>query len=280
MVPHFEIPSLKILGPVAIQPFGVLVASAVIVGAWLTGKRAQDHGLKHLQVRNMIFWSVLIGFLSAHFLDVVFYEDGPWDERRFRLLLDPRSNLSSMGGFFGAVVGLVAWCRVHRQRIMPYADSLAFGLAPGWILGRLGCFVAHDHPGERTSFFLGVAYPCDAPVCPPRGGFHMTWHSAFARHDLGLYEALFAACVTVFFLVARRWMRPRAGFFVACLALFYAPIRFALDFLRVPESAMEGADPRYASLTPAQYAAIAVFLAGLGVLWAAYGKRYSQSKSA
>ena len=59
--------------------------------------------------------------------------------------------------------------------VMPYADSLAYGLATGWMFGRLGCFTAHDHPGIRTSFFLGVKYP--------EGTGFVT------RFDLGLLEA-------------------------------------------------------------------------------------------
>ena len=147
----------------------------------------------------------------------------------------------------GALAGLFYWCKVNREPVMPYADSLGYGLSIGWMFGRLGCFTAHDHPGHFTHFFLGVRYPDGV------------------RHDLGFDEALWAALVaTVFFILARR-QRP-LGLYVTILTLAYAPVRFGLDFLRVTDLA--GADPRYFGLTPAQWGSIAVLGAGVGLaMW-------------
>src|SRR5262249_40581196 len=138
--------------------------------------------------------------------------------------INPLGGLSSFGGFMGALGGLFYWARRNRQPVMPYADSLAFGLAPGWMFGRFGCFSAPDHPGRRTDFFLAVRYP---------GG---------ARHDLGLDEALWALGITLVFLWLARKDRP-LGIYVTLLSLAYAPVRFAFDFLRATDT--PGADPRY-----------------------------------
>ena len=48
---------------------------------------------------------------------------------------------------------------------------------------------------------------------------------------------------------------------MAATALCYAPVRFAMDFLRIHES--DNADPRYGHLTPAQWACVALFAFGL-----------------
>ena len=184
-------------------------------------------------------------FLVAHLFDVVAYQlpQGPvtlWQ------VLNPFGGLSSFGGFLGALAGLFAWSHRRRFAVLPFADALAFGLAPGWMFGRLGCFTAHDHPGQLTTFFLGVRYP---------GG---------TRHDLGLYEALWAALVWVLFLALARAPR-RTGTYVSLLAVLYAPLRFGLDFLRIHEGA--NADPRYAGLTPAQYGCSLVFAAGCALIF-------------
>ncbi len=132
---------------------------------------------------------------------------------------------------------------------MPYADSLGYGLAAGWFFGRMGCFSAHDHPGHKTAFFLSVNYKY-------LGG---------PRHDLGLDEALWALAMTILFLLLSRKKRA-LGTYVALLTLCYAPVRFALDFLRATD--LPGADPRYAGLTPAQYGSIVCFGAGVAlVVW-------------
>lgn len=84
-----------------------------------------------------------------------------------------------------------------------------------------------------------------------------------AFHDLGWYELLylFVVIVPLFLWLDREERRP--GFWVGAFVVSYAPVRFALDFLRV-------GDARYLALTPAQWAALVV-LAGAGAWWWAAG---------
>ena len=51
------------------------------------------------------------------------------------------------------------------------------------------------------------------------------------------------------------------GTYVAMTALCYAPVRFAMDYLRVRD--VEQADPRFGGLTPAQWSCVALFVFGL-----------------
>ena len=263
MIPYLQIPSIPIFDRPMIHPFGILVATGILVGASLTVRRGRQLGLVEENVKNMIFWSVFTGFVLAHFLDVIVYQDDLNWTQKLQSLADPRSGLSSMGGFAGAVLGLYVWCRRNKEPVLPYADSLAYGLAVGWMFGRLGCFVAHDHPGNPTTFFLGVDYPCAAAHCQNVGDSLYYIGAEHRRHDLGFYEALIAAGLALFYAVADRF-RPRVGFFVAAIATYYGPVRFFLDYLRVEK--VRGADPRYLGLTPAQYAAIAIMLIGVALI--------------
>jgi phosphatidylglycerol:prolipoprotein diacylglycerol transferase len=241
MIPWFEI-RIPSIGPIAIHAFGILVATGILVGARLTRNRGRELGLADEAVASMITTSLVCGFLFAHVFDVVAYQlpsHPDWWQ-----IINPLSGLSSYGGFIGALGGLFYWCHKHRKPVMPYADSLAFGLAAGWLFGRLGCFTAHDHPGRMSHFFLAVRYP------------------EGARHDLGLDEALWALGMTVLFLLLQRRRRP-LGLYVSLLSLAYGPARFLLDFLRATD--VSGADPRYFGLTPAQYGSILVTLAGVAL---------------
>ena len=277
MIPYLQIPSLPIFDSVAIHPFGVLVATGILVGASLTIRRGRKLGLDEEMVKSMIFWSVFTGFVFAHVLDVLLYQEHPDTGSMLRALADPRSGLSSMGGFLGAVVGMFAWCKRNKQAVLPYADSLAYGLATGWMFGRMGCFVAHDHPGNVVGHewysFLSVDYPCSQSHCPvmPDKGLIVTASKidpAFRRYDLGFFEVLVAGALACFYFIAERF-KPRAGFFVAAIATYYGPVRFLLDYLRVRNVA--GADPRWPAgaswgLTPAQYAAVLVSIIGIGLI--------------
>jgi phosphatidylglycerol:prolipoprotein diacylglycerol transferase len=243
MIPWFNI-KFPSLGPLTIHAFGILVATGILVGSRLTRNRGRQLGIGDEMIASMITTVLICGFLFAHIFDVFAYQTAGEHPTLWQII-NPLGGLSSYGGFIGALGGLFYWTRKYRQPVMPYADSLAYGLATGWMFGRLGCFTAHDHPGLRTDFFLGVQYP---------GG---------TRHDLGLYEAIWALAVTVLFQLLARRNRP-LGLYVALLSLLYGPVRFALDFLRASD--VPGADPRYFSLTPAQYGSVAVFVAGILLL--------------
>lgn len=240
MIPYFQIPSLFGL----IHSFGVLVAIGILVGVRVTRLRAAQLGLDDEHATNMTTWAVGVGFVVAHVFDVFAYR---WSEFvRDPIILVNNFSISSYGGFAGALLGIWLWHKRYKQPMLPYCDAISFGLAPGWMFGRLGCFSAHDHPGKHTSFFLAVQYP-DGP-----------------RHDLGLDEALFAAFLTTLFFILYR--KPRkAGLYLALECLLYAPVRLFFDALRATDTA--GADPRFLGLTPAQYASILLVFVGLAILW-------------
>jgi phosphatidylglycerol---prolipoprotein diacylglyceryl transferase len=258
LIPYITLPELTLLParffgrfppiPISIKPFGALVAMGVYLGAYLTVKRAKRIGLDERAMSSFIAWGVGIGFVCAHVLDEVFYYPQ-------RLVEDPLSivklwdGLSSFGGFTGAVLGMLIWRSIYRVPTLPYSDNFMSMLPVGWVFGRTGCATAHDHPGLLSDSWLAVQYP---------GG---------GRFDLGLLEMLLSIPLMLCFLWLARRPRPW-GFFSALACISYAPLRFALDFLRehdaVPGDIHGAIDPRYFYLTPAQWECFAML--GFGVL--------------
>lgn len=237
MIPYIELPSLKIWGPLAIHPFGVLVALGLITGyhvARYLGEK--NYSINREEFSNYATWVAVTGFIVAHIVSVVFY----FPEK---LAKDPLelvkfwTGLSSFGGFFGGAIASIIYLKKKKLPKWEYIDISAVGLSVGWLFGRLGCTIAHDHPGKHTNFFLAVRYP-EGP-----------------RHDLGFYEWLFTIVLNIFLFSIIIPKRPKPGNIVAILAIIYSPVRFMLDFLRV-------ADKLYFGLTPGQY--FSIFLFGLG----------------
>jgi len=279
LIPYPQIPSFPEGAPLAIHPFGILVALGILVGALLTIRRGRFLGLNDDKLKNMIFSTVLSGVVVSHITDVLIYQEHPTTGKLLLALLDLRTGLSSMGGFAGAVLGLYVWCRKNRERVFPYADALAYGLATGWFFGRTGCYVAHDHPGNRMNpgdpfYFLGVDYPCPEVPCGVKGDDLFYVGNQFRRHDMGFEEAMFAGLLALFFLILGRF-KPRLGVFVAWIATIYGPVRLGLDTLRIRAGAH--ADVRWLGLTPAQYAAFLVTAIGLS-LWYFVAKQPKQPR--
>jgi phosphatidylglycerol:prolipoprotein diacylglycerol transferase len=261
LVPYFELPELPIISerffgsfpaePITFKPFGMLFALGAYTGTVAALRQARRLGASDNAVLSMTGWVAVSSFFFAHVFDVLFYY--PRD-----LLNDPLlilrfwEGLSSFGGFIGAFIGAFAWRAFYKARLLPYADIVASSFPVTWTFGRLGCTVAHDHPGVPSDFFLAVKYP--------DGG----------RHDLGFYEFLITVPLAIAFLALRR--RPRRwGFYGGILCTYYAPLRFLMDFFRersdafAPGSFATG-DARYLGLTPAQWACLPLLAIGVTLL--------------
>jgi phosphatidylglycerol:prolipoprotein diacylglycerol transferase len=285
MVPYIHIPDGHI-GPLPLHPFGVLVATGVLLGTAMTTRRARRLGWDLAKLNSFVTWMLVSAFVLSHVLDSLFYH---WDEvvKRPVSVLMLWEGLSSFGGFIGAAVGIVLWkylaiengrlrVRPTPQPLLPFADLVASCLPLGWMFGRAGCASVHDHPGARaaTDTLMAVAWPLHPtfdPVTDVYTGdgsvtkflFVQLVHGQYARYDLGFLELLFTIVLTACF--AATWhRRVPLGSYLIATALSYAPIRFAMDYLRIPES--EGGDTRYAGLTPAQYCCVALFLYGLWMI--------------
>jgi phosphatidylglycerol---prolipoprotein diacylglyceryl transferase len=244
LIPYFVVPPLR-LGPVAIQPFGVLSASGVWLAMSLLVRNARHRGLDVEPVEKLAGWALIGGLVGAHLVHVLLYHPEELRENGPLQVLKIWDGLSSTGGVVGGLVASIVFLRHRGLPFAPYADSFALALPPGWAVARLGCFAVHDHPGVLTRFFLAVDFP---------GG---------ARHDLGLYDAIVLAAITaVVYLLRHRG--ELQGRLLGVVALLYGSCRFCLDFLRARD--ISYADARYLGLTPAQYAAIALVVYGAWVV--------------
>lgn len=235
MIPYVEIPPLFMIGSFAVQPFGVLVLTGCIVGFFVAYWYAGKLGLYRNEFRHIAPWVLVSGFVFSHLIDMALYFP---EELLSRPLssVSIGTSMSSYGGFFGGGLAAIIYLRKKNLPVLQYVDALVMGLTAGWFFGRLGCSIAHDHPGRPSEFFLAVRFP-DVP-----------------RHDLGLYEWLFTILLLIIALTIRPW-KFRPGTLTGMLCVLYGPVRFMLDFLRV-------GDRLYFGFTPGQY--FSVLLLGIG----------------
>jgi phosphatidylglycerol---prolipoprotein diacylglyceryl transferase len=255
-IPYITLPEVPIFpavgdfGPLTIKPFGTLVATGVYLGWNLAAKQAKRLGLDAEAFNSFCAWIVTAGFIGGHVFDVILYHpkkvtDVPFFEAVKHLAFIWESQ-ASFGGFMGAIIGLVAWkLRYKKESTLAYADTVASAFPFAWVFGRMGCSVAHDHPGAHSDAWYAIQYP--------DGG----------RYDLGLYEMLFTVLIASSFFYFMRKPRPY-GFYLGVSTLVYAPVRFGLDFLRARD--VRDADPRHFGLTPAQWLCVGMAAVGVSFL--------------
>lgn len=249
LIPWFEPPVLNIpIGDftLPLHGFGVLVAIGFVVGGNQAMQRATRLGMDPEVINRLIGWLVFGTFLGGHVGYGLMYKPQEYFANPVEFL-KVWQGLSSFGGF-AVCVPIAVWFfwKEKVPSIWAFCDCLAYGLTVGWFFGRMGCFVAHDHPGTPTEFWLGVY-----GMCPGLG-------RDVACHDMGLYEALWSiGMYGVFRLLDRRALVP--GVMTLALGACYGPVRFAMDFLRPVVT-----DVRYAGFTPGQYWSIALTLLCVG----------------
>ena len=241
-LPCLRIHPLHLVGPLSLQPFGALVVVGILAGYALALRRARELGVPRREISAAAQCAVIGGLLGAHLFDLFVNRPESLQKQGLVALCQFWSGIDSFGGFLGALMAVVFYFRTIGKPWLRHADALTQGLALGWVFGRLGCALVHDHLEGFSTFWLAIRYP---------GG---------ARHDLGLYEFLVTGFVIFpVSLFVRHW-DARPGMCTAAIALLYGTSRFALDLLR--ESSR-----RFAGLTTAQYGSIGLLCLGALLLY-------------
>lgn len=242
MIPYFELTTIP-LGPIRIQVWGLFVALGILVALVVGMMEVRRRGLKSGVFLDLAAWLVLTGIVGGRLVYAA-YEPTAFARQPLAILRLWDGGMSIFGGFFGAglAAAIFAWRR--RLAIWPYLEAAAFALPLGCAIGRLGCFLIHDHPGVASSVWFAVAYP---------GG---------PRLDHGLLLACLNLAIFGLFLIWRALGRQVS--WLAAYLLLYGTARFVLDFWRawdLPQS-----DVRWSGLTPAQYGSLILVLGGLALI--------------
>lgn len=270
MFPYVTQPSFSV-GPVSVHAFGLIVAAAALTGDLLYRRRLAQLRLDQATGAALGWWALVAGFAGAHVFSLVFYFPEklalrPW------LIFKLWEDVSSFGGMIGGGIGASLFLAVRARSLSArekwlYLDAAAFVLPFAWAIGRVACTLAHDHPGGVTSFPLSISLHSPAAqefiknVYADEGirlsqGLPL---DSLGFHDLGWYEFLYLGFLVAplfYWLDARQRGLARApGYWLAAFAWTYGSMRLALDTLRL-------SDARYAGLTPGQYAAFALMIAG------------------
>lgn len=257
--PYIDVPTN--IGPINI--FGILLAIGVLFGSWLTRIYCERNDLDEEDMRWLVIRVTVWGFIGSFVLNTVFYE---WSE----FTADPwnvikKLGISSYGAAVAGGIAFVVYTHIRKLDRRRWADLAAWGAAGGWLFGRLGCALVHDHVGHKSDFALAVAFPGD-PDGPGKllGKFPFDRHATetIQAHDLGLYEFFLWCVLIVALILLERWKGRRPGFLLGFLAVAYSIPRFLFEFLR-PDIT----DPRYVGLTFAQWASIGAFIIGLWLLF-------------
>ncbi|PIQ67710.1 prolipoprotein diacylglyceryl transferase [Candidatus Uhrbacteria bacterium CG_4_9_14_3_um_filter_41_35] len=241
MIPYFEWTSVQI-GPLTLYVWGFFVAMGFILGAYVAGLFAKKRGQNPKIIHDLVVYLMGGGIVGGRLGYILFYSPQTFIQDPISMLYVWDGGLSIFGGFVVSTLAGIWYLKKKQVDVWSYADSAIFGLPLGLFIGRIGCFLIHDHPGTATHFVLGVQYP-----------------DGVVRHDHGLYLSINGLVLALLFLWISRKPRP-VGTYIAVFLAWYGVVRFTLDFYR-------SVDVRYGGLTPAQYFSICLVIFGGWLLY-------------
>lgn len=251
-------PRLFHIGSFGIPTYGVLVATGVLVGLWISVRNSQKQGIKPENAWDFGIAIVLAGIIGAKILYILVdwrsYAEHP--SEIFSL-----STLQAGGVFSGGLIAafVTAWwfLRKHNMPALATCDAFAPGLAMGHAIGRVGCFAAGCCFGKPTTHFWGVTFT--NPLAKDYVGTPL----GVALEPTQLFES--AAELIIFATLT--WMLARKKFdgqiFGAYLFL-YGIARFLIEFLRGDPG--RGGPYFGGILSGTQLIAMGLVLAG-GIIW-------------
>ena len=255
MIPYFQHSNI-VLGPLTIQVWGLFVAAGIVAAVVLAYRLAGRQKLDRDLVLDLAAWMIFGGLIGGRLLYLAAYDPLSWLHDPLMAVRVWQGGMSIYGGFIGAGIAGWSYCRYRRVAFLPYAHLIAFVLPLGCAIGRIGCFLIHDHPGVRSTAWFAVAYP--------DGG----------RLDHGLLLAVLNLAIFIFFVWRSRSRTAASEPWLFWYLAIYGAARFGLDFQRAWD--LPQADTRLLGLTPAQYLSLAACVVGA----AALRRHYSRTKAA
>ncbi len=249
------------IGSFPISPFGVLLVAAFVASYFQLRWGLIRQGIGDDEDASaLVFAAGVGGILGSKIYYAILY--GDW-----RLLFD-RSGLVWYGGFILGAAAVIWTLRRRRLPAWQTGDAAMPGLALGYGIGRIGCFLVGDDYGRPTDGPLGVIFPHGLPETTAgnlREIFHYEVPASIpdsqlvAVHPTQLYEtALGIAIWWVGVILLRRGGRPGTTALVVLTLL--ALERFGIEFLRAKDDRFLG------GLTVAQGISLGIVVV-LAVLW-------------
>lgn len=253
MIPWFQFTTVH-LGPIPLQVWGFFVALGMFVGLMLLKQQAKKRLWNVDEIYDIAFWVLIGGIIGGRVAHILFYDISHYIAHPIDVVKIWEGGMSSFGGMFGAVLGFLYMMKKKKkskETALQYADVFIWAGVYGWIVGRIGCLMIHDHLGKPCDCFLSI----QTPTGP--------------RLEMSLLEILGLLPLAIYFFITRKQAR-KAGETLGVIIIYYGILRFILDFFRATD--LPGSDARYFGLTPAQYFAILFVMSGAKLLYSRKGK--------
>jgi phosphatidylglycerol---prolipoprotein diacylglyceryl transferase len=250
-------PILVKLGPITIRWYGLLIASAVLIGVSLSQYLAKRRNVNPDLLSDLSIWLV-IGAIPAARLYYVLFEWSEYAEHPDRIIKIWQGGIAIHGAIIGGTIAALIFAKLKQISFWQLADLVTPSLILGQAIGRWGNFFNSEAFGRPTNL------PWKLFIPPERRPLEFATNEYF--HPTFLYESLwnlmvFALVMTLFFRALQGKPRLKVGTLFLTYLPTYSLGRFWIEGFRT-DSLMFG------PLRMAQVVSLTGIVLGLaGLAW-------------
>ena len=252
-------PILVKLGPLTIRWYGLLIATAVLVGVSLSQYLASRRHINPDLLGDLAIWLV-VGAIPSARLYYVLFEWSEYAQHPERIIAIWQGGIAIHGAILGGTLSVLIFARLKQISFWQLGDLVSPSLILGQAIGRWGNFFNSEAFGRPTDLPWKLFIPPERR--PPDYSNFAYFHPTF------LYESLwnlmvFGLLLTLFFRGLKAKPRLKAGTLFLVYLVAYSLGRLWIEGLRT-DSLMLG-PLRIAQVV--SLVGIALGLAGLAWLY-------------
>jgi phosphatidylglycerol:prolipoprotein diacylglycerol transferase len=250
-------PILIELGPLTIRWYGLLIASAVLIGVSLSQYLAKRRNVDPNILGDLAIWLVISAIPSAR-LYYVLFEWKQYAQHPDQIIAIWNGGIAIHGAILGGTLAAIIFARLQKISVWQLADLVAPSLILGQAIGRWGNFFNSEAFGDPTDLPWKLYIPLE------RRPLNFANYEYF--HPTFLYESLwnlmvFGILITLFFRGLKGSPRLKVGTIALVYMVAYSCGRVWIEGLRT-DSLMIG------PLRIAQIVSLtAITLGLLGLAW-------------
>jgi len=248
-------PILLEIGPLVIRWYGLLIASAVLIGVTLSQYLAKRRGVNPELLGDLAIWLILFAIPAARIYYVLF-EWQEYAQRPEDIIAIWKGGIAIHGAIIGGTLGTIIFSRLNRVSLWQLLDLVAPSVILGQAIGRWGNFFNSEAYGKPTNL------PWKLYIAPRYRPFELLNSEYF--HPTFLYESLwnigvFFVLLSLFFWGLKNRNRLKIGTLAGVYLIAYSLGRVWIEWLRT-DSLMLG------PLKAAQVVSLSAIALGLLIL--------------
>lgn len=206
-------PTLIELGPLTIRWYGLLIASAVLIGVSLSQYLAKQRHVDPNLLGDLAIWLV-IGAIPAARLYYVLFEWKQYSQHPEQIIAIWNGGIAIHGAILGGTLAAIIFARIQKVSVWQLADLVAPSLILGQAIGRWGNFFNSEAFGDPTNLPWKLYIP---PQRRPASFINFEYF-----HPTFLYESLWNLMVFgILMTLFNRSLNGKPRLKVGTIALVY-----------------------------------------------------------